>query len=225
MAQCRSHKTITAIQRFFDERADGWDRMISAEHPRRLEAIIQRLDIAPDARVLDVGCGTGVLYPILSKKVSSAAIVVAADLSSEMMRQTRRRIAAMPGQEARPATLLLQADVTNPPCRDAAFDWVLCNSCFPHFHHQQAAIDVMARMLRPGGMLVVCHTESRDAINALHRGIGDVVGGHELPDKNTFRKLLAQARLDLITLEDTRTMYLLLARKTAGYAGRRGQNV
>ncbi len=213
MAHCH-HQTIARTRTFFDERAANWDAMISAEHAVRLRRIIETLAIAPDACVVDAGCGTGVLFPILADILDARGVVVAADLSFAMMRETGVRIASLQKDTALPAHLPVQADVTHPPLRDAAFDWVICNSCFPHFHDQQGAITTMAQLLRPGGALVVCHTESRAAINELHRTVGGAVGGHELPTDDVMSGMIENAGLALETLDDQPDAYLLTARKT-----------
>ncbi|HOH31927.1 MAG TPA: methyltransferase domain-containing protein, partial [Candidatus Hydrogenedentes bacterium] len=98
------------------------------------------------------------------------------------------------------------------PFRKGVFDWVFCNSCFPHFEDQRGACDVMAGLLCPGGRLVICHSESREAINALHRSVGGIVGGHELPDDGTFRTMVRRAGLVLESLEDREDAFLLIAR-------------
>ncbi|NLV45954.1 MAG: class I SAM-dependent methyltransferase [Candidatus Hydrogenedentes bacterium] len=198
------------VRAFFDKRAAQWDTMISAGHGTRLEQLLAPLPLDSSAQVLDVGCGTGVLLPILAQRLDERGCVVCIDLSGAMMRETRQRIRAL---HPRPRCLPVQADVTAAPFPEGAFDWVICNSCFPHFQDQQQALHEMARLLRPGGTLVVCHSESRDAINTLHRNVGGIVGGHELPKDDTFRKLVHGAGLTLMQMEDRHDGFLLVARR------------
>ena len=206
-----SNETLTRTRAFFDERAANWDTLISAGHGQRLRKIVETLPIQSNAAVLDVGTGTGVLLPILADMLDAAGRVVAVDVSFRMMQETKGRIASLDTKHVVPMFFLLHADVVQPPLQDAAFDWVICNSCFPHFHDQQQAVGAMARLLKPGGRLVVCHTESRDAINELHRKVGGVVGGHELPKDNAMRILIANAELTLETLDNTPDYYLMIA--------------
>ena len=211
--ECSARETIRRTRAFFDERAAQWDTMISADHAHRLQRIIESLPIAPDARILDVGCGTGVLFPILAGLLDTRGCVVAVDVSFAMMRETRKRIAQLCNKQATPEHLLLQADVVYPPLRPGSFDWVICNSCFPHFHNQQQAVTAMAGLLSPAGTLIICHTESRAAINELHRTVGGAVGGHALPDAPEMESLVTAAGLQLETLSDQSNAYLLCARK------------
>ncbi len=208
-----SNETLTRTRAFFDERAARWDNMISAGHGQRLRGIVETLPIQSDAAVLDVGCGTGVLLPILADMLDNSGHVVAVDVSFRMMQETKSRIAGFNINDALPAFFLLHADVVQPPVRDAAFDWVICNSCFPHFHDQQQAVCAMAHLLKPDGCLVVCHTESRDAINELHQNVGGIVGGHKLPEDDAMRTLVANAGLTLEILDSTPDYYLMMAQK------------
>ncbi|OQC08647.1 MAG: Demethylmenaquinone methyltransferase [Candidatus Hydrogenedentes bacterium ADurb.Bin101] len=200
---------IPAIRAFFDQLAGHWDATVSPRHGERLERILRRLPIAAGERVLDVGCGTGILFPMLAKRVGETGCIASVDLSHAMLLKTSTRIA---GVMPRPASLLLEADITLSPFRKGVFDWVFCNSCFPHFEDQRGACDVMAGLLQPGGRLVICHSESREAINALHRSVGGIVGGHELPDDGTFRTMVRRAGLVLESLEDREDAFLLIAR-------------
>jgi ubiquinone/menaquinone biosynthesis C-methylase UbiE len=208
-----SNETLTRTRAFFDERAAKWDTLISAGHGQRLRKIVETLPIQSNAVALDVGCGTGVLLPILADMLDECGRVVAVDVSFRMMQETKERIASLDTNHASPVFFLLHADVVQPPLREAAFDWVICNSCFPHFHDQHQAVGAMARLLKPGGRLVVYHTESRDAINELHRKVGGVVGGHELPEDDAMRVLVANAGLEVKTLDNAPDYYLLVANK------------
>lgn len=205
-----SPQDLRPVIRFFDECAPRWDAIVGAEHAVRLRNILRDFPIRPDARILDVGCGSGVLFPILAERLNDAGCIVSLDISGAMLAETRRRIAGTPH---RAAAFTVRGDIVKAPLADASFDCVLCNSCFPHFEDQQAALAAMARLLRPGGALIVCHSESREAINALHRKVGGVVGGHELPDDAVLQDLVRGAGLILDILKDSSDAFVLAAHR------------
>lgn len=208
-----NNETLARTRAFFDKRAANWDSMISAGHAKRLQTLIEVLPISPRACVLDVGCGTGVLLPILRDMLGAAGRVVAADISFPMLQEADKRAAALHTNLQVPAFVPVQADVVQPPWCPLSFDWIICNSCFPHFHDQQQAMNTMAGLLKFGGRLVVCHTESRDAINQRHRTVGGEVGGHELPDSTCMGGMVKNAGLLLEQLRESSDAYMMTARK------------
>ena len=196
------------IRDFFDERAEKWDAVVCPRHADRLAALMARLDIPREARILDVGSGTGVLLPLLAPDDGHARHVVAVDVSFGMLRMAVRRDVCR-----RDRTAFIQADAVAPPFKDAVFDWVVCNSVFPHFTDQAACVAQLARILVFGGRFVVCHSQGREAINALHNAHGGAIGGHELPEESAMVQMMEQAGLRTILHEDACDHYLLLAIK------------
>lgn len=194
------------VARFFDERAEGWDDCVSPQHTKRLAGIVAELDIPRGACIVDVGSGTGVLIPFLRDKIGPAGRIIAMDLSPAMIRAAKNRRCA-----CRPLPLV--ADALDLPLCAACADCICCNSVFPHFHDQARAVAELARALRFGGRLVVCHTQSRAAINAFHRKVGGVVGGDEIPDDAAMRRIIRAAGLRIIRLEDREDRYLMIAEK------------
>jgi hypothetical protein len=71
----------------------------------------------------------------------------------------------------------------------------------------------LARVLRPGGRLAVCHSQSRDTINGFHSSRGGLIGGHFLPDAAGMARIMAHAGLWVASLEDAIDRYLLVAVK------------
>jgi len=191
------------IQAFFDQRAANWDEHMGPEHAERLARIVAELHIVPASRVLDVGAGNGVLLRLLEPV---ARLAVALDISAKMLVEARQRAHV-------PQAAYVQADALDIPLPSRCFDVVICNSCFPHFHDQRRATREMARVLRSGGRLVICHTRGRHAINQCHHSHGGVIGGHELPDADGMRAFLADAGLRLSRLDDAPERYLLAADK------------
>jgi ubiquinone/menaquinone biosynthesis C-methylase UbiE len=198
---------VTDPQRaFFDARAEGWEERC---YPPEVRAELAGLvaDVAPEPRsvVLDLGAGTGVLYPYLRGAVGPAGRVVALDLSHAMLRLARRKA-------LRARDLTVQGTALALPLADAAFDLVFCFAAFPHFADPGQALAEMARVTRPGGEVVVAHLLSRQELAAHH-------GGHEavrrdlLPDDAAMRDLFGAAGLTRPVIVDRPGRYLARARR------------
>lgn len=198
--------TASRIRAFFDERAAGWDASIPPETLVRLQEIVAALDLRPGDRVLDAGCGTGVLLPVLARRIGPGGLAVATDLAYRMLAEARAKTYAVP-------VGFLQADILVFPVAVPAFDWVICYNVFPHFEDPQGALEAFTRVLKPGGRLAVCHSRGRDDINALHQTTGGVVGGHMLPDADEMARLIAASGLDLVRIDEGADRYLALAAK------------
>ncbi len=190
------------LQVFFDGHAPNWDEMISPDCTERLGEMMAELDIAEGATVLDVGAGTGVLTDILAPRVGNAGCIAAFDLSAEMLRKAKSK---------RPAAWCLQADALALPFAAQSFDWVICYSVFPHFSDQLEALRALAGVLRPKGRLVVCHSRSRQAINEHHESVGDVVGGHCIPEDEEMKALIGEAGFQLQRFDSRADRYIVIA--------------
>jgi SAM-dependent methyltransferase len=99
--------------------------------------------IAPDQRVLDVGCGTGVVAITAARK---GAVVSGVDLTPALLERARQS-AAIAGV----ACAFVEGDAEALPYRDATFDVVL--SQFGHMFAPRPALATseLLRVLKPGG--------------------------------------------------------------------------
>lgn len=184
---------------YFDQSAAKWDELTGEETLVRLQKIVAGLGIKPGARVLDVGTGTGVLLPLLLERESQ---VVALDFSWEMIKRANAKGYPI---------AYVQGDVQRLPLKDGSFDWVICNAVFPHFLDKFRALSEIRRVLREGGRMVICHTESRQAINELHRSIGGAVAYDTIPPDKEVQWMLREAGLDNTIMRNERDCYLVLA--------------
>lgn len=205
MAQDRLRQVNRRIQRYFDERAERWDEIMPSDVAERVAELMARLDVRAGQWVLDVAAGTGTLAAVLLPRVGPEGRVVSMDIAWNMARMIQRR---QMDRRAAP----LQADAVQPPFGRGAFDWVICNNCFPHFEDQPRTVQELGCALKPGGRLVVCHTNSREGINAHHREVGGLVGGHELPDDATMRSYFEAAGLSIEQFENAEAHYLVTGR-------------
>ena len=191
---------------YFNQLASKWDQMTPEETRARLPQMIDYLGIKPGDTILDVGCGTGILLPLLYKAAGGEGKIVSLDIAEEMLKQARNN-----GHQGN--IDFIHADVAAIPLSGEAFDLVICYSCFPHFPDKLEALAEMARVLRNRGRLAICHTASRQTINELHKSIGNTVRNDTIPDEATMRKMLTASGLKSIEIRDESHRYLVIAAK------------
>jgi len=191
---------------YFNQLAGKWDRMTPEETRARLPQMIDYLAIKPGDTILDVGGGTGILLPLLYNAAGARGKIVSLDIAEEML---KRAI-----DNGYPSSIYyIHADVAAIPLSGESFDLVICYSCFPHFPDKLKALAEIARVLRNRGRLVICHTASRQAINELHKSVGNVVANDTIPDEAIMRKMLAASGLKPIEVRDEAHRYLAIAAK------------
>jgi len=196
------------LQEYFDDLAPTWDKELTPERLKCLGRIVDELGIQPGDHVLDIGSGTGVLVPLLVAGLASEGKIVAVDFSVEMLVQAQAK-------DFPPIVGFARADVIAIPLADDSIDLAICNSALPHFSDKGKALKEIARVLRPNGRLVICHTMSRQALNQLHQSIGGAVANDLLPDESQIRRLIEQARLKITHFEDRPERYLVIAERSA----------
>jgi ubiquinone/menaquinone biosynthesis C-methylase UbiE len=110
---------------------------------------IHDLNLRPDARILEVGCGAGLVTVALA---GSGYTVHAVDPTPAMLRMTRDAAAHHRVQER---IRLHAADVHALPFHARAFDLVVAVGVIPWLHSEGLALQEMQRVLKPGGFLLV----------------------------------------------------------------------
>jgi SAM-dependent methyltransferase len=115
-------------------------------------------------RALDAGCGTGLQTAIL---VDLGYETVGTDLAASLLAVARRR---------HPAARFVRGDVQALPWRSAVFDVVVsCGSVLSFVPEPARAIGELARVLRPGGQLLI-EVEHRWSLDLGWRLVSSVVG-------------------------------------------------
>ncbi len=145
---------------FFDRCAPQWD---ADQIPK--DAIINRIldnaGIGEGLDVLDVACGTGVLFPFyLERKVAS---VTGIDISHEMARLAAEKTESIENIR------VICGDVEETRF-DKTFDSIMVYNAFPHFPEPERLIATLASLLKDGGRLTVAHSASREQIDDHHKG-------------------------------------------------------
>ena len=111
--------------------------------------------------VIDVGCGTGRALLPLRDAVGPAGAVIALDVTPEMLS------AARPAAAVAGAARVL-ADARALPLRDGCADAIFAAGLVNHLPDTEAGLRELARIIRPGGKLVLFHPSGRAALAARH---------------------------------------------------------
>ncbi|MFZ0808266.1 MAG: bifunctional demethylmenaquinone methyltransferase/2-methoxy-6-polyprenyl-1,4-benzoquinol methylase UbiE [Candidatus Sulfotelmatobacter sp.] len=120
------------------------DRMWWRRAARTFGHILSR----PDARILDLCCGTGDMTFALRSQAKNSALIVGADFSHAMLQRATAKSAAANGAAA-PGWM--EADALNLPLPDAHFDLVTSAFGFRNLADYDAGLREIVRVLRPGG--------------------------------------------------------------------------
>lgn len=117
------------------------------EHEVRQKGLLKLLKLTPGERVLDVGCGRCGDILFLS---SSGARFTGMDLSETAVAEGKRNLR----NDTKMASLIV-ADGACLPFKNNVFDKVYCKESLEHIPHYEAAIEEIARVLKPGGIVAV----------------------------------------------------------------------
>jgi SAM-dependent methyltransferase len=151
---------LTETRAFFSCRAATWNTRFGDDMPA-YAAAVARAGIRRGGVAIDVGCGTGRAVPALRQAVGPDGAVIAADLTPEMLDQARQV------SKAAGAALVL-ADARRLPFADASADALFAAGLVNHLPDTEAGLGELARVTRPGGLLVLFHPSGRAALAARH---------------------------------------------------------
>lgn len=194
-------KQVAAHQRqHFNELVEVFDTPQPQEVIERLEQIVSAARLRHGEAVLDVGTGVGVLIPLL--KSYQPSVISACDLAEMMLQRVQKKY---------PEVRTSQADIALLPLESDSVDVIFMNAMYGNIADKPRACRNSARMLRPGGRLVVSHPEGRAFVDQL-RVTGDLFI-ESLPTREEFQTLLRPLGVDVITFRDEPKLYLMVAQK------------
>ena len=161
------------------------DRYWRAVTVRRVRHILER----PDARALDICCGTGDL--LLALQRASRGTVYGSDFCHPMLLGAREKIAHAP---------LFESDALQLPLRDRSLDLITVAFGFRNLANYESGLREMLRVLRPGGTAAILEFSQPPnrlfaALNQLYcRNVLPVIGGLLTGERDAYRYLPESVR-------------------------------
>jgi 2-polyprenyl-3-methyl-5-hydroxy-6-metoxy-1,4-benzoquinol methylase len=201
----------------FDERAREWDtddRIERAEAVAR--AIHERIPLGRDARIIDIGAGTGLLGLALRTLNGGARELVLAEPSAGMRGVASSKVAAA----GLPDVRVIAYDLTSDAPPDGAFDLAVSLMVLHHIEDTHAVLRTVHALLTNEGWMALADLDTEDG--TFHDP--DAPGIHHHGFEREHLATLARdagftdvATLDAVTIESegrTYPVFLLVGRRT-----------
>ncbi len=178
-----------SIIAFFDQFAPCWDEN-NVHNGTVINQILNYAGAEKGVSLLDVACGTGVLFDYYSKR--GVTDVTAIDISPEMVKKAKEKY-----------------EKVNVVCGDAEeysfgkiFNCIVIYNAYPHFVSAEKLFENLSSNLQKGGRLTVAHGASRDDIIKCHSGEAKNVSAL-LPTADELAELMGEYLLvDIIISDD-----------------------
>ncbi|GGJ92111.1 hypothetical protein GCM10011583_24450 [Streptomyces camponoticapitis] len=193
----------TASRAFFTPWADRWEERFAADTPVYASAV-SRMGLRPGQTALDLGCGTGRVLPALRAEVGDRGTVLGVDV-------TRAMLAAAVREGRGGFAHLLIADCLGLPLPSETVDGIFSAGLLNHVPDPPAALREWARVVRPGGTLLLFHPSGRAERAARHGR--PLSPGDPLAEAN-LRPMLDAAGWRTDCYDDARSYFLTRAVRT-----------
>lgn len=178
---------------FFDKLASGWDEY-NTRNEEVIAEILEKGGIKDGIKVLDVACGTGVLFPDYLK---AGAEITGIDISENMVKTAREKF---------PGTRIFCGDATDFSFEEK-FDVIMIYNAFPHFDEPEKLIRNLAKALNPSGRLSIAHGISEKKLAECHSSSARNVSV-PLVKKEVLAEML-QTYLDIDVMISDDRMYMV----------------
>ncbi|WP_084653869.1 class I SAM-dependent methyltransferase [Nocardia altamirensis] len=184
------------VAAFFDVAARAYDlgslQRVVYQPPQ--DEMIDFLRANGARRIVDIGCGTGILTTRIARDLRPEA-VYGIDMSPGMLARARRRSAEVQWRNEPAEQLGLAAE---------SVDAVVTTTAF-HFFNQPAALAEFHRVLTPGGLLAISALNLRSRWSApVQRLSGTRLSPAATPSPQQMRDLIATAGFELIAQRPVR---------------------
>ena len=156
-ARIADHTPITAVRDAYDEWHAGQSTGEGAWYELARRQILSHR-LCTDASALEIGCGWGTFSAWLADQ---GADVIGADFAPVAIEKAREL-------HQRPRLRFEVQDIESLPYDDGAFDLVVSCETIEHVPHPPVAVAELARVLRPGGTLLLT-TPNYLSLTGLHR--------------------------------------------------------
>ncbi len=152
---------MNEIAQYFDQRADEWDLCTCRTSPVQ-GAVASIAHIQPGSRVLDLGCGTGIMADVYIER--NVREFIALDIAPRMVEIAQQKYCHESRAQFICCDALCYKDLE-------PFDAVVIYNAYPHFLDKRALAEHISTLLKPHGRFIVAHSMGREQMNLHHANV------------------------------------------------------
>jgi malonyl-CoA O-methyltransferase len=148
----------------YDLTAHIYDMRYAEEQTAKIEAVMQSINMEKEGSVLDVGCGTGLLFNYVANK---AEAIVGSDISRETLLQAKRRARKFAN------VFLVLADSDNVPLKGDVFSHVFALTLIQNTPNPLKTLNEIKQVSKQDAVIVVTGLKKKFPIKAFKRLLHD----------------------------------------------------
>lgn len=164
----QEHGPNPSMEEYFDTLSSTWEANLEAHGPKH-DATAFLAGIKPGMRVLDVGCGTGIMTQ--AYLAAGASEVISLDVAPGMIAIAQKKFANEPRVRFE-CTSVYDFESDRP------FDAFVAYNVYPHLMDKKGLARKAASLLGKNGRFIVAHGIGRTAINAHHACVPESICTH-----------------------------------------------
>ena len=134
------------LMRRYDQSARAYDNQYRQEQEAKITAATDNMTVTSESVILDVGCGTGLLFSHIVKK---AQLIVGTDISRALLSEAKKKAKTYGN------IMLVQSDFDNLPFRDEDFDFIFAVTVVQNAPSPQVTLNEVRRVSKSNAKIVV----------------------------------------------------------------------
>ena len=192
---------------YFDKMAPDWDTIIGNDEKRKsiIKNIMSTMGLSSGMSVLDVGCGTGILVPLIHERIGDKGSITAIDPSPEMIKQAKKNYGDFTNVKWKIGL------IEETKFKKKEFDFVIAFAVFPHIDDKPEALNIIKHCLKKNGKLFIFHLSDTKSLNDFHSTLDAPVKDDVLPSKNKLIALFKESGFTMINYVDDQNLNLIEA--------------
>jgi ubiquinone/menaquinone biosynthesis C-methylase UbiE len=148
----------------YDLTAHIYDIRYAEEQTAKIEAVMESISMEKEGLVLDVGCGTGLLFEYVSHK---AKAIVGLDISRKILLQAKKRAKKFANVH------LILADSDNVPLKEDVFSHVFALTLIQNTPNPLKTLNEIKRVSKENVVIIVTGLKKKFPIKAFERLLHD----------------------------------------------------